>query len=79
MQAKAFNYLNQEFGGFTAYVGLGGYAQGDDSVVETTLPIVVLKDVAPRQWENAAKFLRDTFDQSEVLYTVEEVKTVCSI
>ncbi len=73
MQALAWQYLNAEFGGFTALLGVGGW-QGytpPRSVVEPTMPIIVITDYSDRLIENAAKFLRETFKQNSVLYNVE--------
>lgn len=79
MQNQMTVKVVSDFGGFTVYAGAGASVMGDKVVFEPTNTVVVLGNGTPREFENLGKFLRETFRQSEVLYTVEEVAGVFSV
>lgn len=73
-QVTAFQYLTENFGGFTAIPIVGGWKDpvNGTMVIENSLRLEVFTDkTAGRGLENAAKFLRDTFKQEEVVFNVE--------
>lgn len=79
IQNKVYQYLIAEFGGFTAYPGVGGYRDGNVVALEPSITFVVYTDAGDRSLENGAKFLREAFLQSEVLYSFETAAEVYSV
>ena len=71
---KAILHLVEEFGGFTSHFGVGGWRNSAGVVmVENSWVIKVVADkLIKNQAENVAKFLRKTFEQDEVMYTLTE-------
>lgn len=80
-QFAAFEYLAENFGGFTAIPVVGGWKNpaNGSTVVENALRIEVLTDVSERTLENAAKFLRETFKQEEVIYSSDYAEVTKSV
>ena len=78
-EQEAFVYLIETFGGFTALYGIGGFKNGEGGTVEPTTAIVVLTEESDRSVENAGKHLREHFDQTEVVYTIEDAPQTFSI
>lgn len=72
LRKKAYLFLMQEFGGFTVLETFGGYKNfKGEEVFEPGIQVVVYGNYTEREIENAAKFLRELFEQEQVLYTVE--------
>lgn len=78
---KAILHIVEEFGGFTSYFGVGGWRNSTGVVMVENLWVikVVAEKLVKNQAENVAKFLRTTFDQDEVMYTLTEAGQKFSI
>lgn len=71
---KTKDILLQHFGGYTIQEANGGWVDGDKEYREYTM-VIYLSDTDPDSVHNAAKELKDVFNQSSILIQANETTT----